>query len=116
MTRRLKRSLKDLVNKILGKFRYTIMPNALLYDWQADHQAEPSHNIHSSLPAGALDYLCTDNPRFEELQKRYSVFNRLVTKPLIWVDGLVKNEDILYFRGDNAYVWQLRGPNCNIMS
>ena len=33
------------------------------------------------------------------------------TNPVFYI-----SDDILYFRGDNAYVWQLRGQNMNIMA
>ncbi len=87
----------------------------LLYEWQANPQLQPSYNI-SELPAASIDYLCADNLRLKELQARYSSFNNEVTIPAVWADGHVRPEDIVHFRGDNAYVWQLRGPNMNIMA
>src|SRR5205807_8621153 len=33
------------------------------------------------------------------------------TSTLVWVEGSVRAQDLRYSRGDNAYVWQLRGPN-----
>ncbi|GAI98837.1 unnamed protein product, partial [marine sediment metagenome] len=62
------------------------------------------------------EYLQLNNPRLQDLQARYSVFSNEVTAPLVWTDACVRPDDILYFRGDNAYVWQLRGPNMNIMA
>ncbi len=61
------------------------------------------------LPNGAEDYLHHNNHRLKELQKKYAKFDPIVTEPSIWVDNHVKTDDIKYFRGDNAYVWQLRG-------
>ncbi|MBK8908538.1 MAG: putative sugar O-methyltransferase [Rhodospirillales bacterium] len=38
-----------------------------------------------------------------------------MTTPLVWTDDHVSSEDMLYFRGDNAYVWQVRKWSMNIM-
>jgi hypothetical protein len=46
-----------------------------------------------------------------ELKRRYSSFDSRVTRSLVWTSGYVAPQDLLYFRGDNAYVWQLRGLN-----
>jgi len=39
-----------------------------------------------------------------------------VTTPLVWSEAHVRAEDIAYFRGDNAWVWQVRGENANPLS
>jgi hypothetical protein len=33
----------------------------------------------------------------------------------LWDETRVRPEDIQFFRGDNAYLWQLRGRNNNVM-
>jgi hypothetical protein len=68
------------------------------------------------LPEESINYLITGNPILIDLQNRYSSFNEKVTTPLVWTDNHIRQEDMLYFRGDNAYVWQLRGQNMNILA
>ena len=62
-------------------------------------------------PEAASDYLKPDNSRLEELKARYAKVSTDATAPLHWTDSYVTAEEILQFRGDNAYVWQLRGDN-----
>ena len=112
----IKRIARNFLNRILKAYNLQIIRRSLLYDWQKHAQTGPSYNTNSRLPEGAQSYLHTDNPRLKELQDRYLVFNEEVTKPLVWNPNYVRSEDILYFRGDNAYVWQLRGPNMNVLS
>jgi len=79
-----------------------------LYPWQAQpparHVADPA-----TLPSGAEHYLRPDNPRLAELISRYRNVDPAVTAPLVWNEGKLAREDLLYFRGDNPYVWQSRG-------
>ncbi len=95
--------------------RYKLISSSLLYDWQENPQTKSSYK-ESLLPEGAEKYLLPDHPRLKELQKRYADFDSEVTIPSVWKEGIVKPDDLQYFRGDNAYVWQLRGPNMNIMA
>jgi SAM-dependent methyltransferase len=69
-----------------------------------------------TLPGDAVQYLRFDNPKLIELQQRYAVFDSDVTSPLTWIDGYVRPEEIAYFRGDNAWVWQVRGKNANVQA
>lgn len=94
--------------------RYKLISSSLLYDWQKYPQSKPSYK-ESLSPEGAENYLQEDHPRLKELQKRYANFDSEVTVPLVWEEGIVRSDDLRYFRGDNAYVWQLRGQNMNIM-
>lgn len=64
-----------------------------------------------TVPAEAARYLAPDNPRLLDLKARYAAFDSAVTAPLHWTEGYVADTDIALFRGDNAYVWQLRGEN-----
>jgi hypothetical protein len=59
----------------------------------------------------AADYLKPGNPRLEELKMRYARVSTDATAPMHWTDSYVTPEEIQNFRGDNAYVWQLRGDN-----
>lgn len=84
------------------------------FGWQQDPANKPAFNVGARLPADAESRLRPSHPRLLELRRRYSQFDRKVTTPLVWKDGYVRAEDLLYFRGDNAYVWQLRGPNMDL--
>lgn len=111
----LKAKLRNTMNTVLKRYDYEIVQSHLLYQWQKDLQIDPSYKA-SELPEDAQQYLQLHNPRLSDLQKRYNSFNTEVTAPLVWTNDLVTPEDVMYFRGDNAYVWQLRGPNMNIMA
>lgn len=106
----LRYKIKQLINIVLRRFGHEIAESNLLYDWQKAGYAPP-RRTDTPLPDGAQAYLRPDNPRLKDLQQRYARFNSTVTTPSVWTDDLVKSDDIQYFRGDNAYVWQLRGQN-----
>ncbi len=63
----------------------------------------------------AAKYLRLDNPRLHQLQTLYAALPRELTAPLEWTDDYQRREipDLLSFRGDNAYVWQVRGRTMN---
>jgi len=111
----IKQAGKNLLNEILKRHGHEILASHMVYDWQRTHYTQPTYN-RSVLPEGAASYLHRDHPRLKELQSRYRHFTDEVTAPLVWREGYVRDEDILYFRGDNAYVWQLKGQNMNVMS
>jgi len=111
----IKATIRNTLNTTLKKYGYEIIESSQLYEWQKNPCLKPSYS-QSDLPEEASDYLQINNPKLQDLQTRYDSFDRQVTAPLVWTDSHVKPEDILYFRGDNAYVWQLRGANMNIMS
>ena len=111
----LKAYLRKALNSALKRYDYEVIESRRLYEWQKHPNAQPSFN-QSRLPEGATDYLQLNNPKLRDLQARYTTFNTEVTAPLVWTDVHVQPADILYFRGDNAYVWQLRGPNMNVMA
>lgn len=69
---------------------------------------EPSHSP-ASLPSGAEQYLRPDNPRLLELEAAYDALDIPATSHTQWRKSfLKKNLSMAWFRGDNAYVWQLR--------
>jgi SAM-dependent methyltransferase len=55
--------------------------------------------------------LCATNPGLQALRQRYAGLSNIVGKSRIWHRGPVTAEDLLYFRGDNAYVWQFQDSN-----
>lgn len=75
---------------------------------------EPARTFDpATLPEGAAAYLRPDNPRLLELRARYGAADPRVTNSLVWTDERLPPTDMLYFRGDNNFVWQIRGPNRN---
>ncbi len=108
-------SAHRLLNSGLSHLHYKLVETELLYEWQVAPEPSLSYNP-SKLPDGAANYLQATNPTLQNLQHQYTLFDKQVTTPLVWTDARVRPEDILYFRGDNAYVYQLRGPNMNIMA
>ena len=78
-----------------------------------DHH-DPQASLSSKgpdLPEGAIEVLHPHNPRLLELQRRYAGCPPQVINPLSWTETYVQPEHLVQFRGDNPYVWQLRGPN-----
>lgn len=57
-----------------------------------------------------------NNPKLVELQQKYGAFDPDVTTPLVWTNRHVRPEDLAYFRGDNAWVFQVRGNNGSILA
>jgi hypothetical protein len=78
-------------------------------DEESVRYLEPSYNGDVALPAGAEETLQADNPRLIELRKAYDALTWPSAAPTQWNDAfLKKNLSMAWFRGDNAYVWQLR--------
>lgn len=94
---------------MLARRGYEIVPAQNLYAWQRHSWHPAALDQTLSLPPGAASYLRPDNPMLLSLQSRYSVFDRRVTTPLVWTDKRVSDIELRTFRGDNAYVYQLRG-------
>lgn len=65
----------------------------------------------ATLPAGAADWLRPDNPVLGDLETRYAAMDKAVTAPLVWDADRLSDEDLLWFRADNHFIWQLRGLN-----
>lgn len=110
------KNIQEVLASIKTRLDYRLIHNRNLYEWQKSPQKEKIFNVNTTIPNEAEKYLNKENPFLKELQSAYSKFNEKVTIPLIWNDEHLKPEDIVYFRGDNAYVWQLRGPNMNVLS
>ncbi|MBI3562317.1 MAG: putative sugar O-methyltransferase [Gammaproteobacteria bacterium] len=108
-------SIKQFCNFILRAYGHEIVESNLLYDWQKSLQILPRY-IDSPFPEGAASYLRRDHPWLMSLQERYTVFTSSIMAPLEWTDDQLTHDDIKYFRGDNAYVWQLRGQNMSAIN
>jgi SAM-dependent methyltransferase len=55
--------------------------------------------------------LSATNPELQALRQRYAVLQDVVGTSTVWLPGFVTQEDLLYFRGDNCYVWQFQDFN-----
>jgi SAM-dependent methyltransferase len=110
-----KRWIKICLNRVLRRSGSEIVPTEILYEWQRVPADKPCWN-KCTLPGDAAQYLKPDNPELIKLQRRYRAFDPDVTTPFVWTDRHVRPEDITYFRGDNAWVWQVRGKNANVLA
>jgi len=111
----IKKYLRSTLNLLLKRYGFEMVDSRFLYDWQKNPQTLVIHR-QSPLPKGATDYLIQSNPLLQNLQARYSTFDKEVTTPFVWTNNYVNSDDILYFRGDNAYVWQRMEGNMNALS
>ncbi len=112
------KSVKQMLRHVLKYYDYDLIKISKMYEWQksfTDGISESRFNEKTKLPEEAENYLQIDNRRLKELQERYSQFERSVTTPLVWNDDHIKPDDLKYFRGDNAYVWQKKGQNMHII-
>jgi hypothetical protein len=109
--------VKAFLNDVLKRYGSEIVLTDVLYEWQHGpvNMGMRSY-VKCPLPDDAARYLKPDNPKLIELRRRYKAFDSDVTTPLLWTDRHVRPEDIAYFRGDNAWVWQVRGNNTNILA
>jgi hypothetical protein len=107
--------IQDGLNEFLRKRGKEIIPTERVYEWQRIPTRYRPEYRPMEIPAEASHVLQPANPRLVELQERYAKFDPAVTTPLVWLEGHLRAEDIPYFRGDNAYVWQTRNGNFNTM-
>ena len=111
-----KARVKAIATQLLNRRGYSIIPSNLAYPWQLAPNLAPSH-ASVDLTEEQLRYLSPDNPLLLELQKLgYAKFDASVTTPSVWASGYLTSEDLKYFRGDNAFRWQLRGRNYSPVS
>lgn len=104
-----------LTQKIRGvlaeRFGLAINRTGNLYPWQVRPVLAGSHT--AKVPEEARADLRLDNPRLLELERRYAYFDPTVITPTVWNKDKISAEDLLYFRGDNPYVFQLRSRSGN---
>ena len=110
-----KRWIKSQANNLLRLLGQELVATRAVYEWQRNIDYGPRWK-NSSLPKDVFDYLRPDNPKLLSLQQRYSAFDTDVITPYVWNDIHVRDEDITYFRGDNAWVWQVRGTGINLLA
>ena len=104
---------KKILRKILQRFGFDIVREAYIYDWQKEGGRTDHSEIY--LPEGAKTYLSPTNPILQTYEKRYRNSDYPVSDVLLWSEDRVRTEDILYFRGHNAYVFQEGRSNRNVL-
>jgi hypothetical protein len=105
---------KNLLMSILRRYNYSAVPNDILYDWQRESISNTRCRYNESkLPEEVELYLEQKKDRLKELEARYAVCDRNVIDQRVWVENHINTIEFRYFRGDNPYVWQLRGENTN---
>jgi SAM-dependent methyltransferase len=55
--------------------------------------------------------LSATSPELQALHQRYAELRDIVGTSTVWLLGFITPEDLLYFRGDNCYVWQFQDNN-----
>ena len=105
-------SVKRVLRKLLARYGFDIVPRAYIYDWQRENlQPRPSEIF---LPEDAISYLSTTNPVFLDYKSRYSNCDHPAGEVSLRTEDRIKSEDVLYFRGHNAYVFQEGKFNRNL--
>ena len=68
--------------------------------------------VRASLPPDLESVLVPDHPRLADLRSRYQALRSPATAASMWTPGFQEAAiDLQYFRGDNAYLWQMRGAH-----
>jgi SAM-dependent methyltransferase len=112
--RLLPRSLKEPILRFRRcERRYQLLLQRFHID---DESALFESRVRSTtVPEEARDYLRPDNPRLKELVDRYKALDNPISVHSQWTDDFVgRNVDLRDFRGDQAYVWQLRDLNTEV--
>lgn len=69
-----------------------------------------SHSGRGVAPADRAA-LRETNPELQALRQRYAGLSEFIGISPFWRRGYIRAEDLLYFRGDNCYVWQFQDKN-----
>jgi SAM-dependent methyltransferase len=103
---------KAILRKILTRFGFAIVPESLVYDWQIQGGVREKHETY--LPEGAEGYLQPDNPHLVSLQQRYQKSDYPSDDVTLWTEDRVSDQDMVHFRGHNAYLFQEGRFNRNL--
>ena len=72
----------------------------------------PPIHMSARISKSDMEYLRSDNPKLVELKKQYAAYESIHDCHSQWDEEFCKQQIFLpYFRGDNAYVWQVRNNN-----
>jgi SAM-dependent methyltransferase len=108
----LRHYILESVNSLLHPVDACLVRKSALEQIQKDTEKfyRPSF-CSAELPAGAREYLSSDNPRVKQLKVRYRQYAPEVLRPSRWTQEHVETIEMPWFRGDNPYVWQFREKN-----
>lgn len=96
----------------LARRGFERIASRLVYPWQRAPVDLPSHS-GAPLPPGAKERLRADDPRLADLAARYRALDSPLARNPVWTEELLATADLSQFRGDNPYIFQLRGRNLN---
>ena len=102
----------SILKRILRRYGFELVPKASVFDWQIMGFQRDSIDIF--LPEGARSYLSPINPIIKEYEERFRKSDYPLNEVSLWTEDRVRAEDILHFRGHNAYVFQEGRFNRNI--
>lgn len=102
--------LKRGLDAALARRGFERIASRLVYPWQRKPIDLPSHS-GAPLPPGAAAVLRADHPRLLELARAYRELASPLAQDPVWTEDLLATADLQQFRGDNPYVFQLRGRN-----
>lgn len=84
----------------------------LVYDWQREDFIKSSRQI--TIPANAHEILRMDHPDLIKLARRYQETDFPYCEDMVWNKDRIHTEDLVHFRGHNAYVFQDGSYNRNL--
>ncbi len=105
--------IKDILRKLLLQAGFDLVPKNLIQDWQIERHLQGSSK--PTLPANAHQSLRPDHPVLLDLHRRYQALDLPECEDPVWKEGIIRAEDILYFRGHNAYLYQEGSCNRNLI-
>lgn len=103
---------KRAFDAALARRGFERIASRLVYPWQRTPVDLPSHS-GAPLPPGTAEALRADHPRLAELTRAYRELDSPMAQDPVWTRELLATADLRQFRGDNPYVFQLRGRNLN---
>ena len=101
--------MKRALSKMAHKRGYAFTEIDALFEWQRPGYSPQPNRRQTD------QYLTESNPRLLELIDRYSRCDSRVTTAELWQGNHMDGDLLRFPRGDNAYVWQLRGTNMHIL-
>ena len=105
----LRKFLKNLSVWYIERYGYHVTDKKSLYDWQINPDYKTRYNLETKIPKDAKDYLYPTNPKLIQLRKDYQKFLGNNFKKGLWTENYLGEKDLIYFKGDNPYVYQRRG-------
>ena len=109
----LRTGLIKLIKGLLSRSGFELVRKAYVFDWQRSGVTINLDEVR--LPENAKGILAPDHPDFLDLQNRYRESDYPVEKELVWTEDRVSPQEMLFFRGHNAYLYQDGRFNRNVI-